>query len=431
MRHLLAFIVILTLVAILYWLAEHPGELILQWQDYYVESSMFGLVALALGIVFTTYIVIALIHVVTQAPDDVRQRVRRKREQKGLMALGESMAALALQDIEKAQYMAARSRALLDNHPTTLLLAAQVANRKGSFKERKRLFKELQQHEPMRAVAAQGLWQMAIQDSEWPTAINNAEIALKHSPNKFLLKQLYGLYLRQRQWADADRVLRKFGKKAGIGGSTRKHLKAVYYYVKSQHSDSMESRDQALQQSVKTSPSFLPAVTAHVRRLLELGDKRGASKLIRQAWKEQPHPALKPLWLEALADLDEKKRMAQCETLAKQQAPEHIAAALWLTELAIVKSDFSHARNYAKQALQLRDDIRAYELLIAIEEATDHPQQAESWQRKSVNALAAPDWQCTHCGYKPVEWEAFCSQCHYFDTAEWKLPDSLLPAPTS
>ena len=122
MLRLIGFLIGVALAAAgLAWLADRPGELIVQWQGYQVETSVFrAIIILVAGLV----LVLALWSLLRQAwnsPAAVGGLLARRRQKLGIDALSSGMIALGAGDRAAAMRSAIQARKSLPNEPLTHL----------------------------------------------------------------------------------------------------------------------------------------------------------------------------------------------------------------------------------------------------------------------------------------------------------------------
>jgi HemY protein len=132
MLRLIAFLLACAAAAVgLHWIADRPGKLTVDWQDYQIETSVFqALVLLALTIALGVFLW-NLARGLWKSPATVGQLIHRRRERRGLDALSEGMIAIGSGDRQLASRAALQARKSLPNEPLTHLLRAQAAQLHG------------------------------------------------------------------------------------------------------------------------------------------------------------------------------------------------------------------------------------------------------------------------------------------------------------
>src|SRR6185437_3473888 len=127
MVRVLLFLVVVGAAAVgVAWLADHPGDVVITWQGWRLETSVMVLTA---GVALAALIIIALwstARFLASAPAAAARAVRRRRQQRGLDAVMRGMVAVGAGDVRAAGRYAREAQQLTGNAPLTALLTAQA-----------------------------------------------------------------------------------------------------------------------------------------------------------------------------------------------------------------------------------------------------------------------------------------------------------------
>ena len=114
MIRIVAFlVVILAAAAGLHWLAHWPGTIVVEWQGYVAETSVFRsfvILVLAMGIVTPAW---AALRMLWSSPAAVGRLLNRRRQERGLDALSSGMIAIGAGDGPLAIRYAGQARKAL------------------------------------------------------------------------------------------------------------------------------------------------------------------------------------------------------------------------------------------------------------------------------------------------------------------------------
>ncbi|MEQ9691814.1 MAG: heme biosynthesis HemY N-terminal domain-containing protein, partial [Bauldia litoralis] len=118
MLRVLVFIAFIFLVSAgLAWLAERPGDIVLNWQGYEIRSSLM-IAALAIAILFAALAILwTVIRAILRAPGSFESYLGRRRRDRGYKALSDGMIAVGAGDARSARKAAKESRTLLGAEP--------------------------------------------------------------------------------------------------------------------------------------------------------------------------------------------------------------------------------------------------------------------------------------------------------------------------
>lgn len=99
MIRLIVFLIAVALVASgLSWLANRPGELVVQWQGYQFETSVFRAIIIFAVLFTVTLLAWSVLRHVWYSPASVSNFLTRRRQKRGLEALSSGIIALGAGD---------------------------------------------------------------------------------------------------------------------------------------------------------------------------------------------------------------------------------------------------------------------------------------------------------------------------------------------
>ena len=113
------------------WFADRPGDVVLTWMGYRVETSL--MVAALAVLVFAIVLMLAwsILRGIVRTPEQVSLFFRHRRAMKGYLAISRGLIAIGSGDLRSARRAADEAARLSPRDPLTLLLAAQSAQMAG------------------------------------------------------------------------------------------------------------------------------------------------------------------------------------------------------------------------------------------------------------------------------------------------------------
>ena len=142
-RALLYVLAIVAVAAGLSWLADRPGELVINWQGYEVQTSVFRAIVMAGLLAVGAIVVWSVIRQLLTGPANVGQFFRRRRQEKGLEALSSGLIAVGSGDRALAKRFASEAHRSLPHEPLTHLLRAQAAQLTGDRATARRIYESM------------------------------------------------------------------------------------------------------------------------------------------------------------------------------------------------------------------------------------------------------------------------------------------------
>jgi HemY protein len=184
---------------------------------------------------------------------------------------------------------------------------------------------------------------------------------------------------------------------------------------------SVEAREAAIS-AQKSSPDLIPATTMAARALIQKGDKKTATRIVKKAWAGTAHPDLAAVFAEIEPEETAIQRLKRFKPLLDAQ-PLADESRLLQAELLIAAEDFPAARRALGDLVESHPTQMALAIMAAVErgEGSDDA-VVRGWMARAVTAPRGPQWCCDKCQAIHAEWNPICSNCSGFDTLSWREP---------
>jgi HemY protein len=159
MIQVVLFLITVALVAAGFvWVADHPGDVLITWMGYRIETSfMVALLAVA-ALVVIVMIVWSVARAILRSPEQVSIFFRHRRAMKGYLAISRGLIAIGSGDTHLARRSADEAARLSPGDPLMLLLTAQSAQLSGDRAGAERAFHEMTRHDNTKLLGLRGLY---------------------------------------------------------------------------------------------------------------------------------------------------------------------------------------------------------------------------------------------------------------------------------
>ncbi|MBV8653690.1 MAG: heme biosynthesis protein HemY, partial [Alphaproteobacteria bacterium] len=205
MRALPKLVVIAVLIAVSVWIAEQPGRVAIEWQDWRLDPSVPVLITTLLLLALVAMLVFWVLRRIVGGPGAFLRGRRERRRRAGYRALTQGMVAVAAGDAEEAQRQARKADVLLAEPPLTLLLSAQAAQLNGDEDAAHNYFSEMLKRPETEFLGLRGLLTQALRKGDDATALRLAERAHALRPKTpWVLSNLLELQVRAGAWNEAQ-----------------------------------------------------------------------------------------------------------------------------------------------------------------------------------------------------------------------------------
>ena len=126
MIRIVLFLIALALVAAGFaWFADRPGDIVLTWQGYRVETSLMVALVAAILLIVLVLVLWSIARAVWRTPENVSFFFRHRRAMKGYQAITRGLIAIGAGDRKLARRSADDAGRLAPGDPLALLLEAQ------------------------------------------------------------------------------------------------------------------------------------------------------------------------------------------------------------------------------------------------------------------------------------------------------------------
>ncbi|MBR1162329.1 heme biosynthesis protein HemY [Bradyrhizobium elkanii] len=408
------------------WMADQPGDLVLNWGGLRLTSKqpmyLLGLVVVA------AMIAGVILRGLWKIPGHIRRGRRERRHARGRHAITQGLLAIGHGDSAGARAHAEVARRHAANDPLALLLHAQSAQLDGDRAGAQRAFRAMAERVDTRLLGLRGLFIEAQRADDPVAAVMIAEEALKMSPSSsWASHAVLGFCCAKGDWAGALSIIDNNQSAGLINKATYRRQRGVLLTARALEFETVDrdlSRSSAME-AVKLAPTLIPAAVLAAKFESEAHQVRRAMRIVETAWLAQPHPDLADAYSHVRLGDAARQRLVRVETLAAK-TPGHIEGALAIARAAIDAAEFARARAALEPFVAAPTQRVA--LLMAEIERTEHGDsgRARAWTLRAVRALHDPVWAAD--GYVSDRWRPVSPVTGRLDAFQWQTPVAALPS---
>lgn len=427
-RLVVFLIAILAIASGLAWLADRPGSLVLTWQGYQIETSVFrAIVILTLALLAGTLVWSAL-RTVWMSPALLGRYMRKQRQRKGLDALSSGMIAISAGDRGSASRYAQQARKSLPNEPLTQLLRAQTAHLSGDRATAKRIYESMLSSRDTEVLGLRGLYLEAKEMDEPEAARHFAARALTANPAlAWPVDATFKHQCQEENWIGALETLataRRFGH---VDKATADRRRAVLLTAQAQILEDGQP-EEALKLALEAhglAKDLVPAAAIGGRLLASKGNTSKAAKVLQKTWALSPHPDLATAYAYARIGDSPNDRLERVKKLAAstQKSAEGPIA---IAHAALEAREFDVARHALQPFLEDGLTQRIATLMARIEgEQHGDKGRIREWLARAITAGRDPVW--TADGVISEQWAPVSPVTGELDAFAWRTPVERVP----
>jgi HemY protein len=430
MIRIIAFLlIILAAAAGLHWLADRPGTIVIEWQGYIAEISVFHAFVIFTAAIGLSVLAWSTLRSLWSSPAAIGRVLDRRRQQRGLGALSSGMIAIGAGDAPLAIRYTGQARKTLPNEPLTHLLRAQTAQLIGDRATSRRIFEAMLSSPDTEQLGLRGLFLEAQREGEREPARQFAERALKLNARlAWPVEALFDLECRAEDWQGALDALSIAQRHDLIDKTIAARRRAVLLTAQAQALEDAAA-DKALElarEAHRLAPDLIPAAAIAGRVLAAQGNTPRAARVLLKTWRLSPHPDLAAAYAHARPGDSPRDRLSRMRHLARlTQASEGPIA---LAIAAIEAREWDEARAALEPLLDDRLTQRVAALMARIEgEQHGDAGRVREWLARAAHAARDPAW--TADGVVSDRWAPVSPVTGALDAFRWRVPAEASDTP--
>lgn len=423
MIRVIVFLIVVAAVALAAaWLAERPGDIIVTWMGWRIETSlMVGLAALAI-LVLLLMGLWSLARLLWRSPRMVARLRRERRQRRGERAISRGLVAVASGDLKLARRSAGEAGRFAADEPLGLLLRAQTAQLAGDRAQADAAFRAMTEHPETRVLGLRGLYVEAQRRGDVESGRRHAEEAARAAPALSWAGQaVLDFRCAAGDWDGALAALENSLRGGLVDRPSYRRQRAVLLTARalaSEEADPASARTVALE-AARLAPGLVPAVALAARLAAEAGEYRRASRLIEAAWPLGPHPDLAEVYVHQRSGDSARERLGRAQTLDRLASGDR-EGALAVARAAIEAREFAVARA-ALAGLLDRPTQRVAMLMAELEETENEDSgRAREWMARALRTGGDPRW--TADGAVFDRWMPLSPVSGRLDAVIWAVP---------
>lgn len=366
-RYAIVFLVIAAAALIGVAIAKHSGYVLIAYDTFRYESSLWATLALLVGIWLACWVIKALVVLVMTSTGVVNPWSRRNRSRRIQMAIEQGQMDLAEGRWASAQRHLQRA-AEAERQPLLYYLgAARAANELGHYEDSDKLLERALERQPQAELAiALSHAQLQSDRGESEAALETLQVMHERHPHSVqVLRQLQRLHQQRGDWSALIRLMPALRKDKVLPASELAELERRAWGENLTLAAQREQEGEAGLQSLQRAWQQLTAaqrhepqlVLAYAEQLRQLGAEADAEEVLRGAMKREYNSHLARLY-GLLRGKDPARQLQTAEGWLKEH-PDDPSLLLTLGRLCLQNSLWGKARDYLESSLRVQRNPEA------------------------------------------------------------------------
>ena len=362
-RYAIVFLVIAAAALIGVAIAKHSGYVLIAYDTFRYESSLWATLALLVGIWLACWLIKALVVLVMTSTGVVNPWSRRNRSRRIQMAIEQGQMDLAEGRWASAQRHLQRA-AEAERQPLLYYLgAARAANELGHYEDSDKLLERALERQPQAELAiALSHAQLQTDRGETEAALETLQVMHERHPHSVqVLRQLQRLHQQRGDWSALIRLMPALRKDKVLPASELAELERRAWGENLTLAAQREQEGEAGLQSLQRAWQQLTAAQRHEPQLVlayaEQLRQLGAEEVLRGAMKREYNSHLARLY-GLLRGKDPARQLQTAEGWLKEH-PDDPSLLLTLGRLCLQNSLWGKARDYLESSLRVQRNPEA------------------------------------------------------------------------
>ncbi len=405
------------------WLADRPGELVIDWAGYRIETSVFAAMIIILGLFFAIAVSWTLLLNLAAMPGRILKAANERRSERGREALRMGIFAVGAGDAKLAARYASEAGQALSDEPLIRLLRAQTAQLSGDHATARRIFESMADDESTRLMGLHGLFLEARRANQTQPAEQFAAKALTINPAlPWASDALFELQCRRGDWQGALETLANMRQHRLLERQPADRRRAVLLTAQAMELEQTDQNraEQLAQEAHRLAPDLVPAAEIAGRVLASQGYTSRAAKILSRTWELSPHPDIALAYAYARPGDSPRERLSRVRTLTRN-TPNQPEARLALAGAAVDAHEWDEARGALQPLVVGRPTRRTCTLMARIEAGdTRNAGRVREWLARALRAPRDPAWVAD--GVVSDQWAPTSPVTGRLDAFSWRTP---------
>lgn len=427
-KALIFFALLLGIAAGGAWLADRPGQIVVEWPwlDTEVGVSLLVGFLMVVALMVVTIIVWMVFIGTIRIPQSIAGFFTGRRRDKGYKALSAGMVAVGVGDLALARKQAVKARKLIGSEPMTLMLEAQTAQLAGDATKARQSFESMLEQDETRALGRRGLYIEAQRRGDAEEAMSMAKAATgdgKKTPG-WAGTALLDIQTAAADWKGALLTLSQNQSNKHITKEQFRRQRAVILTAQALELEGQPNAAQSMRgpllEACKLAPGLVPAVAKAAEVLNELQEYRKATKLVEAAWRIAPHPELAEAYAGIKTGDTALERLKRVRSLYALM-PDATESKIAMARACLAAREWAEARSLLTPLAEAHLTPRLCMMMAELEEGEkDDFGALRQWLARAVGAHPDPVW--TADGQVSDSWQPTSPITGKLDAFEWKVP---------
>ena len=421
-KYTLLFILLIFTGYLTTFVTNEPGEILIEWHGWLVETSVSSLIFIILLSFIIIYLLFKFIFFLIKFPNSIQNKLKHNRQKKGLSYIYSGISALSMDEKNLAELHFNRSKRLIKTDPLKLLLQIETSKNSENLKNKEVVLKKMLNYPETQLYALKKLINYSIANNEYDKANKLTKLIPKNkdTPLWFYEKLLLANILNNN-FTEILSIIKLMTRYKKISTNKKRKLLGKIYYSKHLKNKTEGNFNLALKDlstCLKYVPDFSPGIASKAFLLHEKNSEKGI-KYAEAMWKRNANPDLVNFFLEIFKNYTALKMLNYMNDISNSNNLNHYNNYI-LSKLAVKAKAWEKAQKHIQMIPEKKWTKNNYNLMSQIDRlGNGNIKMSNLWIEKAERADKDYSWGCMSCSFFSEKWSLLCPKCLSVDSLKW------------
>lgn len=405
---------------------SYDSSLIIETFDYEITTSVGFLLFLIVSLILICYFIFHLLNTIFYPNLNnykKKQVVCEQKFKEYINLMTEGFIFKATKNTKEAVYRLKKANKIFSDTNLSKLLESQIYYIKNEFEKSEKKFKEIQSKTiNLDLITLYEKLELAQKEDNQLKIQEYAEKIIKVEPaNTEAIKSLYNLYMSQKEWEKANKIM-NIALKIGLFNEIKCKDNILFLYTSlgKYYYDNQEffKAKTILRKAYKIDHYYIQASILLIETYIALGKRLKAMEMIKKIWKYNSNPKLIDLYFSLLSNT-ELNSIKPYKTLYNLNT-KSFESNMLMSKGYLKEKIYSKARKYAKLAEEINETQALYKIMLQIEQEDNGSSAIINNIKQKILRLKDSCWKCNICNREYLKWQPECGNCKSLNSLKWK-----------
>ncbi len=399
------FITVTLVSSFVVWLSNNPGTVEIIWQNYLIETDLFGLTMAILFLIFSVLLFNLLFSSIKNIPKDFRYKKNIKNLSLTNLCLDNIAEALLIGDYENIEKNSRKLKKFLNNDFFSVFMLFNSSLIKNDLEKSRKYLKIMESIPRAKYISKRAKIILLIKENKKIEVKEELLKTCKEYPgDHWFHDKLSRIYALEENWK--------------LAHDSIDNLKSLPFELRNNLADLKILTGESPIDAFKLSDNSIQVVKETIKFYINQNDLKRAINVVERTWMNLLCLEIIEVFMKFKCN-DEKNKLKRYKLVSKV-LKKNIDEKSNETKLALAFASYEasiwgESQNFLEKIQEDEWDERVIDLYKKISDKTSKAKQSIS----KFKVLPKPKWRCVTCEHQEEKWQLFCTNCSSIGSLIW------------